>query len=233
MKATWLGHAAFVLQTDAATVLIDPFISGNSRGADLPDDVRPGAILVTHGHHDHLGDALELSRRFEAPIVAVPELANHCAEQGAASERMNYGGTISVGGVRVTCVPAFHTSSIGPERVFAGNPCGFVVELDGQRVYHAGDTCAFGDMELIARTASLDLALLPIGGRFTMDPAGALVALSLLRPRAVIPMHYNTFPLIDQDADAFARAVREQTQTEPVILEPGGSYQLDAGTGRG
>lgn len=226
MKATWLGHAAFVLRSREATVLVDPFISGNSRGAGLPDDVRPTAILVTHGHHDHLGDALDLSNRFDAPVVAVPELANYCAEQGATTERMNYGGTIDVGGARVTCVPAFHTSSVGPDRILAGSPCGFVVETEGRRVYHAGDTCAFGDMELIARAARLDLALLPIGGRFTMDPDGAVLALSLLRPRVVIPMHYNTFPLIEQDAEAFAKGVREATDTEPVVLAPGDSYEL-------
>lgn len=226
LEVKYLGHAAFSLTDGEYTLLIDPFISGNPLAKVKVEELNPTHILLTHGHYDHLGDALEIGTRAGALIIAPTELADYLESMGARTHAM-YMGThnFSFGKLRMT--PAWHGSSVEENglNVYAGNPCGYVVYLGGKCVYHAGDTGLFGDMALIGRMNPLDCALLPIGGNFTMDPEEALEAALLLKPKMVIPMHYNTFPLIRQDGGKFVKAV-EQKGLKALALAPGESVEI-------
>ena len=212
MKVRYLGHSAFQL-IGSKNVLIDPFLSGNPIAAEL--NGKPDLILVTHAHGDHLGDAVELSRRFNAPIVCMYDIAQHL--RGVNVYGMNYG-PARIEGLDVIMVPAWHSSSMNGQEI--GNPVGFIVKMDGKTVYHAGDTFVFGDMALFRELyGPIDVALLPIGGYFTMGPREAAKAVELLRPKIVVPMHYNTFPPIRQDPEEFKRLVGDRARVE--ILKPG------------
>ncbi|MBE3589053.1 MAG: metal-dependent hydrolase [Thermoanaerobacteraceae bacterium] len=227
MKVTYLGHACFLLEGEAS-VLIDPFITGNPVAAAKVEDLQPDLILVSHGHGDHLGDAVAISQRTKATIVGVFELASYCARQGAHTHAMHIGGSHQFGPVKVKLTPAWHGSGLvtdGPAE-YLGNPCGFVLTLDGKTIYHSGDTALFGDMAMVGRLHPIDLALLPIGDNFTMGPEDALEAVHLIKPNMVIPMHYNTWPLIAQDPQAFKRVVETQTPARVIILNPGEGYEL-------
>jgi len=198
---TWLGHAAFTLTDGTDTVLIDPWLTGNPAATVGPEDVHPTLIAVTHGHMDHLGDAAAISRRTGAPIVAINELASHLARtEDVEVLHANIGGTLRQGGVSVKLVPAMHTSSIetADGLVAVTSATGVVVRIGGATVYHAGDTALFGDMAIIA-DEDLDVAIIPIGGTYTMDSADAAKAVKLLQPRIVIPNHFNTFPALQSD----------------------------------
>ena len=223
MKITFHGHACFGIEDEQNSILIDPWVTGSPMQKDIPEGLQPSLILVTHGHHDHLGDAIEIATASNAVIVSTPEVCHYCAKQGAQTERTHYGGTIDFEFAKVTAVPAWHSSSITVEgeRVYAGNPCGFVVRFAGFTLYHAGDTCLFGDMALIAERFVLDYALLPIGDRVTMGPEDALRAVKLLRPRIIIPMHYNTWDRIAQDGDAFREEVEGRTLSKCLVMAPG------------
>jgi L-ascorbate metabolism protein UlaG (beta-lactamase superfamily) len=212
IELTRLGHAAFALHVGRSAVLIDPWISDNPVSPGLPDGFSPDLIILTHGHRDHFGDSLDLARDHGCPILAVAELAGYCESQGATAHKFNIGGWMAFDDFRVKCVPAIHSSSVGSEARYAGAACGVVVQWDDVTLYHAGDTEVFSDMRLIAELTPLDLALLPIGGLFTMDPFAAVKAVELLRPRFVAGMHHSTFPALQQDAAAFGRAVEEQTE---------------------
>ncbi|MFQ5795673.1 MAG: metal-dependent hydrolase [Candidatus Bipolaricaulia bacterium] len=225
-KVTFIGHSAVEVQGSTHSVLIDPFISENPVAQVAPEDVHPSAILLTHGHFDHLGDAISISQANEIPIVAPFELAIFCGEQGAhEAVDMNPGGRRKFDFGEVHFTKAFHSSSF--EGRYLGHACGIVFTTDdGKVIYHSGDTELFGDMELIARFNAIDLALLPIGGNWNMTPMEAMEAVRLLKPKAVVPIHYDTFPVIEQDAEAFKAAVEAETEVKVVILKPGESYEL-------
>ena len=202
ISLTWLGHAAFRFDTPAGDrIYVDPFLTGNpSCPADELEPERVDAILVTHGHSDHVGDTVRLARAFACPVIAQVELRGWIAAQMNTSagmgESLNKGGMVEVAGIGVTLTDANHSSS-APDGTYLGEPCGMVLEIpDGPTVYVAGDTNVFGDMALIRRIYAPDVAVLPIGDRFTMGPREAAVAAELVGAPLVVPSHYGTFPLL-------------------------------------
>lgn len=222
----FLGHSCFMIDDGKNNrVLIDPFLTGNPMAASSPEDLNPTLILLTHGHGDHLGDAIEISKRTGAEIMGVFELVNYCMSKGANGHPAHMGGTIPYNFGWVKLVPAFHSSST-PDGTYAGNPVGFLINFYGHHIYHAGDTGIFGDMELIGRLHGVDTALLPIGGTFTMDIPEAIEASGMLKCETVIPMHYNTFPPIEADAEEFKEKVESRSDIKVVILEPGEAYKI-------
>lgn len=219
----FLGHSAFALEADGKQVLIDPFLNGNAK----PTDFNPVAILLTHAHDDHVGDTLEIAKRTGAAVITTFELGVYLGAQGAENAiPANHGGTVAFDGGTVKLVPAWHTSSYGDHFLAPGDPAGLVVRMGGRTIYFAGDTALFGDMALIGEEG-LDVAVLPIGDHYTMGPKDAARAVKLLQPRAVIPCHYNTFPVIQQDPQAFKRLVEEQTSATCVVLDPGQTYRAE------
>lgn len=224
-KITYIGHSAAEIQSGGFSILIDPFITGNPVAVQKPESFKPNAILLTHAHMDHLGDTIPLAKVHHCPVVAVFELASYCQSQGVANTvGMNTGGIKEFEFGKVMFTPALHSSSI--EGKYMGLACGIVFTTkEGKVVYHAGDTSLFSDMALIGKKG-LDLALLPIGSHFTMDPEAAVEAVKLLHPKQVIPIHYNTFPPIQQDAAAFQRAVESQTKSRAILLKPGESHEF-------
>ena len=220
MKITWHGHSAFELQ-DSLITLIDPFLTGNTMADIRADEIDPDVIAVTHGHADHMGDTLTIAKRTGCKVVAINEIAKYLQSQGVDALGGNIGGTIELG-PKYTFVPAMHSNGID-EAGFgwdAGSPAGIVVS-DDVAVYHAGDTALFGDMTLIHELYKPKVAMLPIGGRFTMDIGQALLAVKMIRPQFVVPMHYNTFDVIRADVGKFQRLVEDQTDAEVIIMEPG------------
>jgi L-ascorbate metabolism protein UlaG (beta-lactamase superfamily) len=205
MNLTYLGHSCFLLETSKARILLDPFLSGNPSASRQAADIACDYILVSHGHEDHSGDALAIAKRTGATIVANYEIAEYFGAQGAKTHGMNPGGGWDFPFGRVKLTLAHHTSSVnaGLNPIYLGVPCGLLVQADGKTLYHAGDTALFLDMQLIGR-AGLDVALLPIGDNFTMGPDDALTALDFLKPKLAVPMHFNTWPPIAQDAGKFA-----------------------------
>ncbi|HEY3274407.1 MAG TPA: metal-dependent hydrolase [Methanocella sp.] len=225
MKITWHGHSAFELQ-DSMITLIDPFLTGNTMADITADEIDPDVIAVTHGHADHMGDTLNIAKRTGCKVVAMSEIAKYLQSQGVDASGGNIGGTIEIG-AKYTFVPAMHSNGID-EAGFgwdAGSPAGIVVS-DDVAVYHAGDTALFGDMTLIHELYKPKVAMLPIGGRFTMDVSQALLAVKMIRPQFVLPMHYNTFDVIRADAGKFQRLVEDQTDAEVIIMEPGDSIDV-------
>ena len=228
MKLTWYGHSAFALEADGLTVLVDPFLSGNPAASIDPGTLKVDTILLTHAHNDHVGDTVSIAKRTGATVVATAELAGWVGQQGVdKTEAGNHGGTIAFKGGTSKFVPAWHTStySDGNGTVAPGVPAGLVVRFGGKTTYFAGDTCLFLDMQLIAEE-DLDIAVLPIGDRFTMGPKDAARSAKILRAGTVIPCHYNTFPGIQQDPDAFKTMVEADTASRVLILEPGGSTEF-------
>ena len=224
VKVKFLGHAAFLIE-GSKRILIDPFLTGNPKAAAKPEEIEADLILITHAHSDHIGDAVEIAKRTGAKIVAMYDVANYISEQAGGKVEtigMNYGPT-EVDGVGIVQVPAWHSSSDGKYSI--GNPCGYIVKLDGKTIYHAGDTFVFLDMGLFAELyGPIDVALLPIGGHFTMGPREAAKAVELLKPKKVVPMHYNTWPPISADPEEFKRLVGDKV--EVVVLQPGEELEL-------
>ncbi|HTX30897.1 MAG TPA: metal-dependent hydrolase [Solirubrobacteraceae bacterium] len=222
MEVRFLGHACFELSDGDTRVLIDPFLTGNPKAAVAADDVNPSAILLTHGHGDHFGDTVEIAKRTGAPVVAIVEIARELAEEGIETHDPNMGGTVKFDWGWVKVVPAWH-SSMTPKGT-ASTPAGLVVSLGETVVYHLGDTCAFTDLQLVGKRTPIDIALVPIGGHYTMDREEAVDAVELIAATTVIPCHYNTFPLIETDVEAFKSDVESSTSSEVVVLEPGESH---------
>jgi L-ascorbate metabolism protein UlaG (beta-lactamase superfamily) len=226
MEIRFLGHAAFELTDGETTVLIDPFLTGNPKAAATADEVSADTILLTHGHADHLGDTVAIAKRTGADVVAIVELAGELSGEGLQKVHdPNLGGTVTFDWGSVKLVPAWHTATT-PNGT-ASTPAGLIVRFAGKTIYHLGDTCLFSDMQLIAkREGEIDLALVCIGGHYTMDRFDALEAAQLIGARAVIPCHYDTFPLIETDAEAFKADVESATGSKVVVLEPGQSHTV-------
>lgn len=227
MRITWLGHSAFLIE-GRDRILIDPFLTGNPMAAMSADKVECDIVCVTHGHMDHLGDAANIARRTGATIAAILEMSHYLEKLGVKSVGFNLGGTAKIRDTNITMVQALHSSSIGaPGLEFsAAMPVGMVIE-SGKVVYHAGDTAVFGDMKLIGDLYKPEVALLPIGGFFTMDPKQAALAVKLIRPKTVIPMHYNTWDAIKVDPKDFQAMVKKSSKSvKVVILKPGEALDL-------
>lgn len=224
---TWLSHAGFKLRIGEYNVLIDPFLSGNPLAAADPDDLAADFILLSHGHGDHVVDTPAIARRTGATVVANFEIASWMHDKQGVEHihTLNTGGGVQLPFGRVQLTQANHSSAL-PDGSYGGMPNGILIFVTGgPTLYHAGDTCVFLDMQLIG-AYGLDLAMLPIGDYFTMGPDDSLKAIELLKPSAVIPMHYNTFPPIVQDVSRWAQRVQNETAAKPVVLDPGGTYQL-------
>jgi len=225
MNIRFLGHAAFSLEADGTTVLIDPFLTGNPKAAVGADEVQADAILLTHGHQDHYGDIVDIARRTGATVVAITELAHELAEELGEDHPVfdpNMGGTVTLDWGSVRVVPAWHTSTT-PKGTY-NTPAGLLIELDGTRVYHLGDTCLFSDLQLVKRYGRIDVAIMPIGGHYTMDRFDAVVAAEWVGADTVIPCHYGTFPPIETDAQAFRSDVQNAGAGEVAVLSPGETH---------
>lgn len=235
MEIKFHGHACFELSEGETTVLVDPFLKPNNPAAVASaEEVDPTHIALSHGHADHVADAVPVARRTGAHCIAVVELANWLEGQGVEQvSDPNFGGTIEFEWGYVALVPAWHTNTLpgSAEAPFSaehgiaiGPAAGLLVKIGETTVYHAGDTCLFGDMKLIAERSDVDVALLPIGGHYTMDRRDAVIAAELVGAPTVIPMHYDTFPAIETDAGEFKRDVEERTSSQVVLLQPGQAH---------
>jgi L-ascorbate metabolism protein UlaG (beta-lactamase superfamily) len=220
-RVSWLGHACLQVETDGTTLLIDPFLTDNPAAAAKAKDVKADFILVSHGHGDHVGDTVDIAKRTGATVICNYEMSGWFQRQGVKLVHgQQHGGGHAFPFGRVKLTLAFHGSML-PDGTYGGNPCGFLLTLkDGKKIYDAADTGLFGDMKLIGEEG-IDLAILPIGDNFTMGPDDALRAVKLIGPRKVMPIHYNTWPLIAQDGAAWANRVRSDTKTEPLVIQPG------------
>jgi L-ascorbate metabolism protein UlaG (beta-lactamase superfamily) len=224
IKITWLGHATFRIQTPKGkTILIDPWVMGNPACPPAEKNVKTvDVMLCTHGHGDHIGDAVEIAKKHTPKVVGIVELCGWLEKKGVKNlAMMNKGGTQQVGDIRVTMVHADHSCGIqdGDQLIYGGEACGYVIEFDnGVKIYHAGDTNVFGDMAIIRDLYAPEIAMLPIGDHFTMSPREAAYACNLLKPSTVIPMHFATFPVLTGTPSELAKLVEEVTVVE---LKPG------------
>jgi L-ascorbate metabolism protein UlaG (beta-lactamase superfamily) len=239
MEIKWHGHSCFELSEGETRVLVDPFLKPNNPVAVATgDEVDPTHIAISHGHADHIADAVPVAKRTGAEVVAIVELAKWLTAQGLENVKdPNFGGTVEYDWGYVSLVPAWHTNTIpGSEDdpfsaehgIAIGPAAGLVIKIGETTVYHAGDTCLFSDMQLIARRSDIDVFIAPIGGHYTMDRRDAVVACEFVGAKTVLPMHYNTFPAIETDAEAFKSDVEERTggKTTVEVLDPGGTYSL-------
>jgi L-ascorbate metabolism protein UlaG (beta-lactamase superfamily) len=224
MDVRFLGHACFALSDGDTTVLIDPFLTGNPKAAISADEVQATTILLTHGHQDHYGDVVSIAQRTGATVVAITEIAGELGGEGLDVRDCNLGGTDTFDWGWVKLVPAWHTSTTPKGTVTT--PAGLLIGFAGKVVYHLGDTCLFSDLSLVGRRNPIDVALMCIGGHYTMDRYDAVEAVKFVGAKTVIPCHYNTFPLIDTDVQAFKSEVESSTDTSVVVLEPGESHSL-------
>jgi L-ascorbate metabolism protein UlaG (beta-lactamase superfamily) len=224
MEIRYLGHATFELSDGDTSVLIDPFLTGNPKAAVSADDLNPSAILVTHGHADHVTDVVPIAKRTGAPVLAIVELAGEFgAEDGVTALDINIGGTVEFDWGWAKMVPAWHTSTTPKGTV--NTPAGLLINFKGTTVYHLGDTGLFSDLKLVGKRTAIDYALMCIGGHYTMDRHDAVDAAELVGAKTVIPCHYNTFPAIEADAQAFKSDVESATSSKVVVLEPGETHQ--------
>ena len=227
IEIKWFGHNAWTIQTSDTTILLDPFFDDSPTAPVKSDAVSADYILVSHGHFDHVGDTAKIATRNSSKVLTNFEIAEWFKKVGVADEMvipLNLGGSIGLpfGTVKMTIA---HHSSVLPDGTYGGNPGGFLLELEGKRIYFACDTALFLDIKLIG-VAGLDLAVLPIGDQFTMGPADSLEAIKLLNPKRVAPCHYNTWPPIEQNAEEWAGLVRIHSGADPIVLEPGGVFTL-------
>ena len=229
-RVRWLGHSALLVAGDGRNVLIDPFLTGNPKAAAKAGDVPADLILISHGHGDHVGDAVPIAKRTGATVASNYEISLWLQQppqglEGSKVQGLQHGGSFLFdGSIRVKLTLAFHGSAL-PDGSNGGNPCGFVLTFpDGIKIYDAADTALFGDMALIGEEG-IDLAMLPIGDYYTMGPDDAVRG-QLIKPRFVLPIHYNTFPPITQDVNAWAAHIKAETSAEPVVLQPGDWFEI-------
>ncbi len=217
MEITWLGHSGIKLQ-GSKTVYIDPFLTGNPVASTTPEEITEAdLVVVTHYHGDHLGDSFAICKKTGATLVGIHELAVDGEAEGITVEGMNIGGTVEAKGVKIHMVQALHSAE-------KGDPAGVVIEMDGKTIYHAGDTGLTYDMKLIGEFFSPDLSFIPIGDRYTMGIPSAARAVEFIKTKKVIPVHYNTFPIVSADPEEFKKRVGDKA--EVIILKPGESYTL-------
>ncbi len=225
-KFTWYGHAALGLETGGYHILVDPFFEGNPAASVKPDRVAADFILISHGHGDHVGDAVEIANRTGAQIISNFEIAAWAETKGVKKthgQHLGGGYKHPFGYLKLTL--ALHGSEL-PDGHYGGNPCGFLLTTsDKKKIYMAQDTGLFGDMKLIGEEG-IDLAVIPIGDNYTMGPDDALKAVKFIQPKTVVPIHYNTFDLIKQDAGAWAKRVEAETKTKVKVLKPGESIEF-------
>ena len=227
MEIRFLGHSAFTLTEGDTTVLIDPFLTGNPKAAAAADEVDASVILLTHGHSDHYGDVIDIAKRTGAPVLAIVELAGEIGEELGGDHQVfdpNLGGTVSFDWGSVRLVPAWHTSTTPKGTV--NTPAGLVIEIGGKRVYHLGDTALFSDLALPKRRGHIDVALMCIGGHYTMDRFDAVAAAEFVGADQIIPCHFGTFPPIETDAEGFKADVQNAGAGAVVILDPGDTHTV-------
>jgi L-ascorbate metabolism protein UlaG (beta-lactamase superfamily) len=222
MDVRFLGHACFSLSDGDTTVLIDPFLTGNPKAAASADEVQATTVLLTHGHGDHVGDAVAIATRTGAPVAAITELAGELEGEGVEVVNPNLGGTATFDWGWAKLVPAWHTSTTPKGTV--NTPAGLLINFKDTLVYHLGDTALFSDLSLVGKRRQIDVALMCIGGHFTMDRHDAVDAAGFVGAKTVIPCHYNTFPPIETDAQAFKVDVESATSSMVVVLEPGDTH---------
>jgi L-ascorbate metabolism protein UlaG (beta-lactamase superfamily) len=224
MDINFIGQAAFTVTDGEHTVLIDPFITGNPLATISADDVNPTTILLTHGHADHVGDTVSIAKRTGAPVFATTELAGELGEDDIETVPANFGGTFAFDWGSAKFFPAWHDSSTpkGKHNI----PAGILIDFKGTLIYHAGDTALFSDLKLVGKRKPVDVAILPIGGFFTMDRHDAVDAADFIGAKTIIPCHYNTFPAIETDANAFATDIEKTLDAVAVVLEPGASHTV-------
>ena len=223
IKYTYYGHASFLLDDGTSKVLTDPFLTGNPLAAIQVDEVECDYILLTHAHGDHLGDAPAIAKRTGAMVLGIPEVLDVClqAESDIKTHGMNIGGSVKLPFGKVRMTMALHSSGVA-----GGIACGYVIQIGGINVYFAGDTALFSDMKLIGQKDPLDYAVLPIGDNYTMGLEDAALAAQWLNTKNVIPIHYNTWPVIAQEAGRYKEVTEGMTRAAVHIVEPGGTLEL-------
>lgn len=223
------GHSCVQISDGGHSLIIDPFLSGNPVSVTKPEDIKVDAVLLTHAHNDHILDAPATAKANKAPIVATFELANIMSWRGAEVIEANLGGTVQLGFAEAQLVQAFHSSGIVLEEeqgiVYAGMPGGYIIRWNGKTIYHAGDTALFSDMKMFGQLHEIDLAFIPIGDHYTMGPKEAAIAAEWTQAKQVVPIHYNTFPRIQQDGEQFVQMLKERGITG-TVLAPGETMEL-------
>ncbi len=225
LKISWFSHACFLIEADQTKILIDPFVTDNPLAPVKADEVDADFILVSHGHGDHVGDTISIAKRTGATVVSNYEIQTWVFIQGIEiAHPLHIGGGFDFDWGRVKLTIAHHGSAL-PDGSYGGNPCGFLLTIQGKNIYHACDTGLFYDMKLIGEEG-VDLAILPIGDNFTMGPDDALRAVKLIEPKQVVPIHYDTFDVIKQDPQAWAARVQKETSAKVTVMKPGDVLEI-------